>query len=495
MKTTTALKTTAIAVLHFTFSILHFTAQGAVIQQVIVRQQWPWSTDVKVEYKLAEVTAPVDISVKAFNGNTELPLPAEAMVGDLYGISESGIGQFVIDPVKAFGNTKVAIADFRVELELSESAANINEVLYKIYDLTSGSCTDVTRADLLGHKYGTIETNYTAFTTFNTPVADVVIWTGVTNDVKYATTHLVLRKIPAAGQTFAMGSPEGEVGRADTASVKVGGSVSGSTMTGGTTETASGFETQHSVSFTQDFYIGVFEVTQYQYWKIKGAWPSNFSLEECKNTRPVEKVSYNDVRGGSGEGSSWPDVATHEVLSSSFIGMLRSAISGSLKMDLPTEAQWEYACRAKSTTTWYNGNDCPSTLWAENPSSLSAIGRFFKNGGDGASATDDTTKGTAKVGSYLPNAWGLYDMLGNVQEWCLDWYAPYSANAISNPLGALHGEASFVANGDNGYNNRVARGGGYGSRAADLRAAYRKPEAASLAAAYRGFRICLTIEE
>jgi formylglycine-generating enzyme required for sulfatase activity len=463
---------------------------------VIVRQQWPWSTDVKVEYKLAEVTAPVDVSVKAFNGNTELPLPAEAMVGDLYGISESGIGQFIIDPVKAFGNRKVAIADFRVELELSDSAANINEVLYKIYDLTSGSCTDVTRADLLGHKYGTIETNYTAFTGFNTPVSDVLIWTGVTNDAKYATTHLVLRKIPAAGQTFTMGSPSAEVGRGDTASIKVGGTVSGSTMTGGTTEKASGFETQHSVSFTQDFYMGVFEVTQYQYWKIMGTWPSNFSREECKNTRPVEKVSYYDIRGASAAGSSWPDVATHEVLSDSFLGTLRSALSGSPTLDLPTEAQWEYACRAKSTTAWYNGRNCASTLWAENPSSLRAIGRFFKNGGENSpSATDDTTKGTAKVGSYLPNAWGLYDMLGNVMEWCLDWYAPFSGNAVTDPLGAFHSEASFVANGNYGYNNRVARGGGYDSRAADLRAAYRKPEGGNQIAAYRGFRICLTVEE
>ena len=472
--------------------------RAAVIQQVIVRQQWPWSTDVKVEYKLAEVTAPVDISVKAFNGNTELPLPAEAIVGDLYGISESGIGQFIIDPVKAFGNTKVAIADFRVELELSDSAANINEVLYKIYDLTSGKLTDVTRADLLGNKYGTFETNYTAFTTFNTPVSDVLIWTGVTNDVKYATTHLVLRKIPAAGQMFAMGSPSSEVGRGDTASVKVGGTVSGVTMTGGITETASGFETQHSVSFTQDFYMGVFEVTQYQYWKIMGAWPSNFSLEECKNTRPVEKISYNDVRGGSGAGSSWPDVATHEVLSASFLGTLRSVLSGSPKLDLPTEAQWEYACRAKSTTAWYNGQNCATALWAENSANLRAIGRFYKNGGENSpSATDDTTKGTAKVGSYLPNAWGLYDMLGNVQEWCLDWYAPYSGNAITDPNGALLADAPFVSNeqGTYGYKYRVARGGGYGSRAADLRAAYRKPEGASLSAAYRGFRICLTVEE
>ena len=495
MKTTTTLKSFLVVstILHFTFYTLH--SHAAVIQQVIVRQQWPWSTDVKVEYKLAEVTAPVDISVKAFNGNTELPLPAEAMVGDLYGISESGIGQFIIDPVKAFGNAKVAIADFRVELELSDSAANINEVLYKIYDLTSGKLTDVTRADLLGNKYGTFETNYTAFTTFNTPVSDVLIWTGVTNDVKYATTHLVLRKIPAAGQTFAMGSPSSEVGRGDTASVKVGGTVSGVTMTGGTTETASGFETQHSVSFTQDFYMGVFEVTQYQYWKIMGTWPSYFSREECKNTRPVEKVSYYDIRGASGAGSSWPDVATHEVLSDSFLGTLRSVLSGSPKLDLPTEAQWEYACRAKSTTAWYSGYNPPSGSWDDNPSKLKTIGRFRKNGGQDPAATDDTTKGTAKVGSYLPNAWGLYDMLGNVVEWCLDWYAPFSGNAVTDPLGAFQSEASFIANGDYGYNNRVARGGGYALRAADLRAAYRKPEGANQTAAYRGFRICLTVEE
>ena len=85
------------------------SVNAAVIQQVIVRQQWPWSTDIKVEYKLAEVTAPVDISVRAFNGDTEITTPnlVAAITGDLYGISESGIGQLVIDPVKAFGNQKV----------------------------------------------------------------------------------------------------------------------------------------------------------------------------------------------------------------------------------------------------------------------------------------------------------------------------------------------------------------------------------------------------
>ena len=288
MKKTTALKAFAITILHFTFSILHFTAQGAVIQQVIVRQQWPWSTDIKVEYKLAEVTAPVDISVKAYNGNVELPLPGEAITGDLYGISESGIGQFVIDPVKAFGNEKVAIADFRVELEVTDSPANMLEALYKIYDLEGGGCTDVTRADLLNGKYGTIETNYAALgksflstSNYTTPVTDVLIWTGVTNSEEYVTTKLVMRKIPAAGQTFTIGSPTTEIGRKNTDKSKVDGVVS----------TISGRETQHSVTLTKDFYLGVFEVTQYQWWKIMGAWPSAWSLVECRNARPVEKVS------------------------------------------------------------------------------------------------------------------------------------------------------------------------------------------------------------
>ena len=228
------------------------SVDAAVIEQVIVRQQWPWSTDVKVEYKIKDVDSPVDIFVRAYNNGVELPSENlnAAMTGDRYGITEPGVGTIIIDPVKAFGTSKVALANFKVKLSVSESAANINEVLYKIYDLEKGECTDVTRADLLDGKYGTIETNYTAFTGFETPVDDVLIWTGVTNDIKYATTHLVMRKIPAKGQTFKMGSPDTETGRA-----------------------TDGGETQHNVTMTNDYYMGVFELTQRQYKEIKGAYP------------------------------------------------------------------------------------------------------------------------------------------------------------------------------------------------------------------------------
>ena len=94
-----------------------------------------------------------------------------------YGISESGIGQFIIDPVKAFGNAKVAIADFRVELEVTESAANINEVLYKIVDLTPPyTVTDVKRKDFYNGKYGAFVTSYSDIDSeFSTSLENVQI--------------------------------------------------------------------------------------------------------------------------------------------------------------------------------------------------------------------------------------------------------------------------------------------------------------------------------
>ena len=436
MKKTTALKAFLIAstILHFTLYTLH--SHAAVIQQVIVRQQWPWSTDIKVEYKLAEVTNAVDISVKAFNGNTELPLPAEAVSGDLYGISESGIGQFVIDPVKAFGNQKVAIADFRVELEISESAANINEVLYKIVDLTSPyKVTDVTRKDFYNGKYGKFVTSFADIDPeFSTSLADVLIWTDVTNDI-YMTDKLVFRRIPAAGKSYMF--------LTNNASVNDGAGV--------------------EVSFSKDFYIGVFELTQAQVSRFthSTSYETN-KLYAAK--RAADSMYWGTSLRGTKDG--WPESTSHVNTGTGLIKDLQT--NTGLLIDLPTEAMWEYACRAGTDTPLYTGDAAHTAAW--NDSHTKKIMRAHgcnvtqlpSSWTDAEKKNCDLSYCANEVGMYLPNAFGLYDMLGNVFEWCLDRYV--TASVVANytngrdPVGPTEADMTESAR---TANSGVMRGGCY----------------------------------
>ena len=219
---------------------------AAEISQVIVRQQWPWSTDVKVEYRIVNVDRPVNLTVRAYNGDVELDSTAlaGAMRGDLFGIAEDGVGSFVIDPVKAFGTAKLALANISVKLSTVDAQEGINEVLYRVVDLNNGSIVDVTRADFYGNKYGTYETSYAAAGGTNTKLSEVFIWTGVTNDPAYVTSKLVLRRIPA--KSF-------------------GPWLMGAAGTPTYTPSLWSGATQHLVSLTEDYFISVFPVTQAQY--------------------------------------------------------------------------------------------------------------------------------------------------------------------------------------------------------------------------------------
>jgi formylglycine-generating enzyme required for sulfatase activity len=370
---------------------------AAVIEQVIVRQQWPWSTDVKVEYMLSGVTKPVDISVKAFNGNVELDSSrlAASMTGDRYGITEDGVGTIIIDPVKAFGTSKVALANFKVKLSVSDSAANINEVLYKIVDLkpdTNGkyNITDVTRRDFYNGKYGSYVTSYSEIDPeFRTSLQDVLIWTDVTNDI-YKTDKMVFRRIPAAGRSFMF---QKGINDATNAYSSAGDGI--------------------KVTFSKDFYIGVFELTQGQFRNMTTTINlQSFYLtnDVCRWTRPADNLrywyNYKNLLSATGttEGS-----ATYAF--SNKIG---------IDVDLPTEAMWEYACRAGTDTFKYSSAE--GTL-AWNDGFLKKVSRLWDLNGHGNTKPDQNCGydyGTLPVGSLKPNAWGLYDMIGNVREWVRD---------------------------------------------------------------------------
>ena len=187
----------------------------------------------------------------------------------------------------------------------------------------------------------------------------------------YRTTNLVLRLVRPG--TFTMGSPDPE-----DADQGMGA---------------------HEVTISSPFYIGVFETTQWQWRQVTGSNPS----QAPGDTHPVEGVSYNMARG-----ASWP--SSPNPSSDSFLGMLRSMTG--IDFDLPLEEQWEYACRAGTTTKYNSGDD--------DEASMNNLGRYEDNCNDGKGGGETH----AAVGSYAPNAWGIYDMHGNVCEWCLDWYDP-----------------------------------------------------------------------
>jgi formylglycine-generating enzyme required for sulfatase activity/acetyl esterase/lipase len=168
---------------------------------------------------------------------------------------------------------------------------------------------------------------------------------------------------------------------------------------------------QHTVTLSKAFYIGVFPVTQDQWTRVMGNNPSYFAGNP---QRPVESVSWQDVRG-----DDKPDGTADE---KSFIGRL--ARGASQPLDLPTEAQWEYACRAGTTR---------------------ALNDPAANKGEGADCTDanlakiawfegNSQRQTHDVGLKAPNAWGLYDMCGNVSQWCLDFFGDYPGD-VTDPVG------------------------------------------------------------
>jgi len=235
-----------------------------------------------------------------------------------------------------------------------------------------------------------------------------------------ATVAMDMLWVPAG--TFTMGSPISEPGRS----------------------TTTNRETEHNVTLSKGFYLGKYEVTQAQYEAVMtgntdslSATPSNWPNNP---NRPVEKVSWADAQ--------------------IFLTRLNAQQSANIPAGwayvLPTEAEWEYACRAGTTTAYSWG----ATIATSNANYSTS----------GLSQTSD-------AGNYAANPWGFFDMHGNVYEWTADWYAVYSSGAQTDPTGPASGS------------RRVLRGGSWIDTVTFLRSASRSHNTPSSRNSYNGFRV------
>ena len=237
---------------------------------------------------------------------------------------------------------------------------------------------------------------------------------------EYKTSKLVLRHIPAG--SFIMGGRNTDYpGAANT--------------------------NLHMVTLTKDFYMGVFEVTQRQWELVMGTRPAFANNPDYYAARPIEQVSFTDIRGEE-NGILWPQ--SRNVDPSSFMFVLRKK-TNDFGFDLPTSAQWEYACRAGTTTALNDGTNLESNLESAN---LLLLGRYRFNSGVVEAGNDwdaavfyncTSEKATATVGSYRPNNWGLFDMHGNVFEWCLDRWGARTESI--DPVGCSTGNRRVLRSG------------------------------------------------
>lgn len=361
-------------------TIRYTTAVRSVaVKNIVCAQRYPWNGMVDIDYEVVcdDPNADVWVYATGYDGDLNVSMAPRALSGDgAEGPVKPGKHRMTWNVTADYSG--FATTSFSVKM-----CALTGGAPYMVVDLSGG-------VDALEYPVSYLD---------SVPAGG---WTD-----EYKTTKMVFRLIPPG--TFLMGSPNGELGR--------------------NSEYA---EIQHKVTLTKPFYIGVFEVTQRQWFNVMGT-----SKGDCKtgDTVPANGVSFNDIRGTL-DGAAWP--AHNQVDADSFMGRLRS--KANMMFDLPTESQWEYACRAGTTSALNNGKNL-TTTGDNRCTNLDEVAWYYPRSGN-----YPTT-----VGNYLPNAWGLYDMHGNVVEWCLDWLLnDWGSSAQIDPKGPTSGQ--------NGC--RVLRGGG-----------------------------------
>ena len=256
-----------------------------------------------------------------------------------------------------------------------------------------------------------------------------------------------MRLVPLPKGEFVMGSPESETGRTKQ-------------------------ERQHRVRITRSIHMGVCEVTQAEYTRVIGSNPSAFS----SSARHGDLVRGRDTSRFAVENITWQQAVEFCRL----LSERPAERNAGLVYRLPTEAEWEYACRAGTTTTFHFGDDANGTVANVDGS------RPYGTDVEGPALGRPTV-----VGKYGPNGFGLYDLHGNVQEWCGDWFAPdyYANSAVDDPTGPPATPSGFYSG------TRVLRGGSWQRSPAFARAAFRSYGKVSHRDPATGFRVVCEIAD
>lgn len=358
-----------------------------------------------VRYRLSE---PAVVTARVYTNDVALP------VRDIRGMAGE-VNRFVAD----------ASAEhvFRWQLSRAFDAAEFDASELKV-ELTAW------RHDLLPD-YMVVDLVCTNTVRFYETERDIPGGLGRDGHIVNRTDRLVMRRIPAKNVRFRMGFTEAELEKYT--------ALGDADRNGGR---------QHYVSFTSDYYIGVYPVTQSQCLKFCKSSPSLTGFDESPSL-PMENIGYEAIRGKKADGIDYPS-SSLTVGGGSFLGTLR-AFTG-VEFDLPTDAQWEYAARAGSRTQLPNGLE------------MVGGGSSF---GDANADTHCWSKAVSErywgagihrpgpVGYLEPNGWGLYDVMGNVKEWCRDWYQEdisALADNLSDPAGPASGTARVWHGGPCLYN-------------------------------------------
>lgn len=343
---------------------------------VKARQRYPWNGLVDIDFELdSKATEPYMMRVTVFDNVGKTNLPVKTVYTEK--VSQKA------NPCMVTKDTTRIVWDAAADLPDGFKCTNVlvtcqdtrcvpTDKLYCVIDLSGGS----------------------EATSYPVTYLDSVPAGGWTDE--YKTTKLVLRRIEKGD--FMMGSIDSEIGRSNN-------------------------EDRHKVTLTKSFYIGVFEVTEKQWNLVYG---------ESGGSKKAKFATYGKIRGTDMNRDHtkteycYPD-SPLMIDPNSFLGKLK-AKTGLTGFEMPTEAQWEYACKAGCDVGINIGCDCT-------PANVNIVARNKNNANDGKG--DASSVGVTYVGCYLPNAWGLYDMLGNAVEWCRDAYTDrLGTNDATNPTGA-----------------------------------------------------------